>query len=319
VRRVVLRWVAALAVIALAGVGSVALVVALGFGPGSFVTAYLDALARRDAASALALPGVDRGSGSTALLTSAALPGLADIRITRDEEHDGGIHRITATWTSHGTAGESTFEVQRVGTRFGVFPVWGFAQSPLAQLSLVVRNARDVTVGQQAVRTPGTGAQDYAILVPGDYRFVRQTDLVSSDVVPVVVDTVGQRMSAAVDVEATAAFVTAVQKRVDALLQDCTKQQVLFPTGCPFGQDIPNRVTSAPDWSIAHDPFVRLEGTGDGEHWTIPSVPATAHLKVEVQSLYDGSTSTFDKDVPFTLRATVAVDAAGDITIAGVK
>lgn len=317
-RRVVLRWVAALAVIALAGVGSVALVVALGFGPGSFVTAYLDALARRDAASALALPGVDDGSGSRALLTSAALPGLAGIRITGDEEHDGGLHRITARWTSDGTPGESTFEVRRVGTRFGVFPIWGFAQSPVAQLSLTVLNARDVTVGQQAVHT-GTGAHDYAILVPGDYRFVRQTDLVSSDVESVVVDTVGQRMTASVEVEATPRFVEAVQKRVDALLRDCVKQQVLFPTGCPFGQDIPDRVTSAPAWSIAHGPVVRLEGAGDDEHWTIPAVPATAHLKVDVQSLYDGSTSTFDKDVPFTIQATVGIDAAGNITITDIR
>jgi hypothetical protein len=311
--------VAALAVIALAGVGSIALVVALGFGPGSFVTAYLDALARRDAASALALPGVDHGSGSRALLTSAALPGLAAIRITGDEEHDGGLHRVTASWTSHGTPGESTFEVQRIGTRFGVFPIWGFAQSPIAQLSLDVHNARDVTVGQQHVHTPGTGPHDYAALVPGEYRFAQQTDLVGSDVEAVVVDTVGQRMAASVDVEATPRFVEAVQARVDALLRDCAKQQVLFPTGCPFGQDIEDRVTSAPRWSIVQGPSIRLVGEGDDERWIIPTVPATAHLKVEVQSLYDGSTSTFDKDVPFTIRATVAVDAAGDITISDVR
>ena len=318
-RRVVLRWVAALLVLALAGVGSVALIVALGFGPGSFVTAYLEALARRDATSALALPGVGDGSGSRALLTSAALPGLAGIRVTGDEVHDGGIHRITASWTSHGAPGESTFEVERIGTRFGVFPIWGFAQSPLAQLSLTVRNARDVTVGQQPLRTPGTGAHDYAVLVPGEYRFAQRTDFVASAVEPVVVDTVGQRMTASVDVEPTARFVEAVQKRVDALLQDCTTQHVLFPTGCPFGQDIADRVTSPPVWTIAHDPFVRLVGQGDDERWRIPAVPATAHLKVEVQSLYDGSMSTFDKDVPFTIQATVALDAAGDIAISDVR
>jgi hypothetical protein len=316
---VVLRWVAAFVVMALAGAGAVALVVALGFGPGSFVTAYLAALGRRDAASALALPGVDPGAGDRALLTSAALPGLADIRITGDQEHDGGRHRITASWTSHGAPGESTFEVERVGTRFGVFPIWGFAQSPLADLSLDVRNARDVTVGQQQVHTRGVGAHDYPVLVPGEYRFVRQTTYVTSAVQPVLVDTVGQRMAASVDVEATPRFVAAVSRQVDRLLARCTTQKVLFPVGCPFGQEIENRVTSTPVWSIVEGPAIRLEGAGDDVSWVIPSAPATAHLKVGVQSLFDGRASTFDKDVPFTIRATVRFDAKGAITLSDVR
>lgn len=314
----VLRWVAASAVLMLVGVGSVALTVALGYGPGSFVSAYLDALARRDATSALSLPGVVADSGDRSLLTSAALPGLADVRVVSDQEHDGGIHRVTASWTSHGEPGESTFEVRRIGTRLGVFPVWGFAQSPVAQLSLAVRNARQASVGLATVRTPGSGARDYPVLVPGGYRFLVQTEFVTSDVVPVDADTVGERLTATVDAEATPRFVARVQKQVDALLTECATQKVLYPTGCPFGQDIPNRVTSAPQWSIVHQPIVRLQGAGDGVGWVIPAVPGTAHLKVDVQSLFDGSASTFDKDVPFTIEATVRVDDAGDITISGV-
>jgi len=319
VRRVVVRWVAALLVLVVAGVGAVALVVTLGFGPGAFVTAYLDALARRDAASALALPGVDPGTNTMRGTTSAALPGLAGIRIVGDQEHDGGRHRITAAWTSHGTSGESTFEVERVGTRFGAFPIWGFAQSPIAELGLTVRNARDVTVGDQPVHTPGSGSHDYAVLVPGEYRFAQRTAYVTSAVEPVVADTVGQRMRATVDVEASPRLVALVQREVDALLARCATQQVLFPTGCPFGHDIADRVTSTPDWSIVHEPEIRLDGAGDDLSWTIPAVPATAHLKVEVQSLFDGSTSTFDKDIPFTVQARVRVLPDGTVGITDVR
>jgi len=319
---VVLRWVAAFVVIAVVGAGSVAMIVAVGFGPGAFVTAYLDALARHDAASALALPGVDDGSDdgdSRALLTSATLPGLSGIRITDDVEHDGGVHRVTAHWTSRGADGQTSFEVERIGTRFGVFPIWGFAQSPTAQLSLEVRNARDVTAGTQSVHTPGVGAHDYALLVPGDYRFVQRTALVSSPVTSVVADTPGERLSATVDVEATPRLLSEVSTRVRELLAGCTAQKVLYPTGCPFGQEIDDRVVSDPVWSIAQEPVIRLEGAGDDESWTIPAVPGTAHLKVRVESLYDGSTSTFDKDVPFTIRATVALHADGTITISDVR
>lgn len=318
-RRVVLRWVAAFAVVALVGVGAVAVVIAAAFGPGSFVTTYLDALGRRDAPSALALPGVDAGGGDRALLTSAALPGLRDIRIIDDVEHDEGVHRVTASWVSNGTAGQSTFEVERIGTRFGVFPVWGFEESPVAQLSLEVRNSRDVMAGEQRVHTPGTGAHDYALLVPGDYRFSQNTTLLASAERPVIADTVGQRFSARIDVEASTRFVDLVSAQVDRLLERCTTQTVLFPTGCPFGQQIDDRVTGTPAWSMVHDPLVRLVGAGDDRSWIIPHVPGTAHLKVQVESLYDGTTSTFDKDVPFTMSAIVRVSAVGVMTISDVQ
>jgi hypothetical protein len=316
---VVLRWVGAFVVIALVGAGSIALVVAVGFGPGSVVSAYLDALARRDAASALALPGVDAGTGSRALLTSAALPGLGHVKITDDVEHDGGMHRITASWTSRGVSGQSTFEVKQVGERFGVFPIWGFAQSPVTTLALTVSNARDVTAGTQAIRTAGVGAHDYALLVPGAYVFAQRTELVTSADRVVVADTVGQRFAATVDVEAAPRLLALVSTQVHALLDRCAKQTVLFPAGCPFGEEIDDRVVSTPAWSIPHYPTIRLEGAGDDASWIIPAVPATAHLTVKVQSLFDGTTSDFDQDVPFTIRARVAVDAAGDVSISAVE
>ena len=104
-----------------------------------------------------------------------------------------------------------------------------------------------------------------------------------------------------------------------ALLEQCVAQKVLYPTGCPFGQEIADRVTSDPVWSIAQEPDIRLEGAGDDARWTIPAVPGTAHLRVQVESLYDGSTSTFDKDVPFTIQATVTLGADGAVAISNVR
>jgi hypothetical protein len=135
----------------------------------------------------------------------------------------------------------------------------------------------------------------------------------------VVADTVGQRFGATVDVEASPRFVALVSTQVDKLLDRCATQKVLFPTGCPFGQQIDNRVTGTPAWSMKRYPEMRLVGAGDDRSWTIPQIPATAHLKVQVQSLYDGTTSTFDKDVPFTIRATVRVSDDGEMTISDVE
>lgn len=42
---------------------------------------------------------------------------------------------------------------------------------------------------------------------------------------------------------------------------------------------------------------------------------AAAHLKVKVQSLYDGSINTFDRDVPFDVSYAITVSADDQLTI----
>jgi len=115
--------------------------------------------------------------------------------------------------------------------------------------------------------------------------------------------------------EADATFVTKVAAQVRAQLDACTKQNVLFPTGCSFGQPIPNRVSGAPAWSIVSYPRVTIAPGSQFGTWAIPATPGTAHLKVAVTSLLDGSQSTFDQDVPFRLRATITLGADDAITV----
>ncbi len=317
-RRVVLLWVAAFVVLVIAGVGSVVVLNLTAAGPGAFVGAYLDALARRDAASALAMPGVHPGTGDTQLLAGGALPGLSGIRQVDDVAHDG-MHRITMAWTSAGGSGETAFEVRPAGTRLGVVSAWEFAESPVAELSLEVQNTRTFDVGTITAGTPGVGPADYAVLVPGVYTIGHTSTFLDADPVRVTADTVGQDLSAVVDVEANAHFVNAVETQVDKHLRQCTTQQVLFPTGCPFGEQIDNRVVSAPQWSMVHYPDVRLVGAGDDVGWNVPAIPGTAHLKVDVKSLFDGTVSTFDQDVPFKASFSVVIDPDERLTMTAVS
>ena len=106
-----------------------------------------------------------------------------------------------------------------------------------------------------------------------------------------------------------------MQEKVDAYLDECATQEVLFPTGCPFGQPIENRVVSTPEWSIADYPDIRIEAGGEFETWVVPTTSGTAHLVVEVQSLFDGSVSTFDEDVPFDVDYLIAFTGPSTITI----
>ena len=95
----------------------------------------------------------------------------------------------------------------------------------------------------------------------------------------------------------------------------CATQKVLFPTSCPFGKTFANRVVSTPAWSIAADPAVSIlpnHGT-----WLVPNATGQAHLVVRVQSLFDGSISTFNANVPFVVAYKVTIGAADHLTITG--
>ena len=47
----------------------------------------------------------------------------------------------------------------------------------------------------------------------------------------------------------------------------------------------------------------------------MPYSTGTAHLVVKVQSLFDGSISTFDADVPFTVSYSITIGAQNHLTI----
>src|SRR5690606_8566422 len=75
----------------------------------------------------------------------------------------------------------------------------------------------------------------------------------------------------------TAEFVEVVQTRVEEFLTQCTTQEVLLPTACPFGLEVQNRLASLPEWSIGAQPTVTVEP--DGAHWRIPAADAVAHIE----------------------------------------
>jgi hypothetical protein len=224
---------------------------------------------------------------------------------------------VTYGWTSPEGSGTTAFQVTRIGTRFGLFPEWGFAVSPVATLSLEVDHDARFTLNgrQEQTTTRSSTAADYAVLVPGAYVFGHHSTYLAADPDAVVVDTVGANFSARVDVEANTAFVATVSKLVDTQLAACATQTVLFPSGCAFGQAIDNRVSSPAAWSIVREPQISIEPGRRFGSWSIPPAPGTAHLVVKVTSLFDGSVSTFDQDVPFEVEADITLGPDDSITV----
>ncbi len=316
--RRVLPWFVAFVLAIATGGGTVVALNATVFGPGDFVRVYLDALARGDAESALALPGVDAEGADDLLLDDDALSGLTDIRQVSDIDLGEGRHRVTVDWTAPSGSGTTAFEVERVGTRLGLFPEWGFAVSPVARLTLDVLhdprfsvNGMDGTTGRVAA-----GAVEYAVLVPGSYLFGHETLFLQAEDLTLLVDEVGAVLDATLDVQDGPAFATALADEVREHLTECTTQHVLFPTGCPFGKSISNRVISDPVWTMVSFPELEIEPGTEFGTWRAGPGSGTAHLVVDVRSLFDGAVSTLDEDVAFAVTYTGRID--GDVVMLAV-
>jgi hypothetical protein len=313
VRRAVVPWlVAALFAIAVA-TGVVLLLNATTFGPAAFVRVYLDAVARGDATGALGMPGVTVDPDLRAdFLTDGAHLGLAQLREVSVEPAvepgADGILNVTFSWLSPDGPGQTTFAVHQIGTRFGMFAEWGFAQPPVAELSLTVQHDERFDVNGVAAITEiaAPAPVGYAVLVPGVYRIDHTSTYLEAAAVTVLADQPGSQLAAALDVQPAAALVERVTTEVHQLLTGCATQEVLFPTACPLGSVVENRIVSDPEWSIVEYPELTIDPGPQFGTW-VTDAPFTAHLVVDIQNLFDGSVTTFDQDLPFEARYLITI------------
>lgn len=319
-RREVITWSVVLAVL-LAGFGTTVLVLNSAYYTASgFVQTYLDALARHDFEAAMELSGTIAvtGGASQALLQREAMGELSDIRIVSDDQDADGIHTVLVDYVAGDIPGSTEFAVRRDGTVFGLFNGWQFVESTIGTVRITVQHERMFTangvelVGEQDVSEP------YLVLTPMAVALSHDSEFYHADPVEVLASEPGGTVEVAVDLEATEAFVAEVQRQVDESLTECTTQPVLLPSGCPFGETIVNRIVTEPIWSITAFPVVSLVPDGRVATWRVPLADATAHLVVDVQSLFDGSVSTFDQDVPFTVQYEVIVMQDGEPLISAI-
>jgi hypothetical protein len=298
-----------------------------------FVRLYLDALARHDPASALALDGVRPSDAQLAaaslpqdlpetLLRASVLGSLTDIELASDRETKPGVHTVKYSFTMNGKPSTMEFTVQSAGTFAAVFNSWRFSVSPLAVLQVTVMHASEFTVNgltldpraHAAADAPATFSNQAAYLAfaPTAYSFGHDSALLTAPKTTVPVTASGAT-DVTVDAEPNAAFVKQVQTELNKFLDDCATQQVLQPSNCPFGIDIDDRVKGLPAWSIAEYPTVTLaagESTFD-----MPETPGQAHIVVVVQSLFDGEVSTRDENVPFAVGLLVTINPDGSLKI----
>jgi hypothetical protein len=318
IRQWALRWGGVVALILLAFAGTVVALNATLYSAEGFVRSYLSALARHDVDGALQAPGVTlAGSASRELLTPDALVELTGIEHVTSITGADGTRVVEFAFELDGTPGSTSFTVESASARFWFFDSWAFLSSPTGILEVVPQNdsgfdANGVTLD---ATNGAAAASAYHVLTPGVFALGHDSELLTADAERLIVLDAGVTTKATVSARANEEFVDLVQEQLDELLDDCATQTVLQPTGCPFGERIANRVEGEPEWTIASYPVVTIVPGDTPGTWRVPETPGTAHLVVGVQSLFDGTRSTFDEDVPFTIGYLITFPGDGRVVI----
>ena len=317
-RALAVRWAIVFGVLLLAFGGTVVALNSTLYSAAGFVSSYLDALARHDVDGALAMPGVDdRDGGASDLLTADALGQLSSYALVA-EEADGADQRLLfGVQFADGIRAEIEFVITRAGARMGVFSGWEFARSPLGVLEVTPMNAADFDVNGVAVTSPDGPDQAvrFLVLTPGLYTVSHESTYLAAAKETYLAEDSAEVTAATVDIRASQAFVDQVNLELAGYLDECATQQVLQPTGCPFGQTISDRIEGLPEWSIAAYPDVTIVPGEESGVWLVPPTPAAAHLTVQVRSLFDGTLSTFDQDVPFEVEYAITFPGDGSLVI----
>ena len=298
----VVRVIAAVAAVLVAFVVAVVALNASVYSPAGFVRTYVDALARQDPSAALRLAGpLPSSSAIDDLLTEEVMAELEIIDVVETGQL-GARHLVEVTYRADGAPGRTEFEVESTGSILGFFTQWAFARSPLVRVDLQVRHAQEFTANGVRLLAPEANAErTYLAFTPGSIAFAHESQLLRAPARTIVFGAPARPISLSIDALPNEDFVSMIRTESRGYLDECARQQVLYPVGCPFGQVIADRLAGAPSWSILEYPGVELIPTATLGEWSVPVTGGLAQLDVEVRSIYDGQVTTLSESVPFQL------------------
>jgi len=292
------------------------------YSPSGFVRGYLDALVRKDVKAALAIAGPTPSSSALDdFLSPDIMADLSDIEVTEQSGTAGlatGHHIVHVAFTADGRRGSIDFEVEDAGRILGAFQAWSFTTPPIVQVDLTVLHSRQFSAnGVDKVAPVTDGSASYLAFAPGAITFASDTEYTAAAAQTVVLDDPGRRSDVQLIAEANDALTQLVAAQATQYLDDCATQTVLFPVGCPFGQDIADRIApdTAPQWTIAQYPQIIVTPTTTLGQWQVQTTPGVAHLTASVQSIYDGSIAPFSADVGFQVGYIATFVGADDLVL----
>lgn len=274
------------------------------YGPARTVTAYFDALERRDAGDAMSrllLSEVTDGWALTddALEGAPSLP--ARVSVTHVEV-DGSRAAAQVRYDLDGRTRTQELALVKRDGLWGLFPDWLIDPGALPRLDLVVDGASYLRLNSADVPIPRDGLP---VLFPVEYGVGFAEDYFRSDIQNTVVDGTAPEVEVRLTAEPTDRLLEEVRAQVHDHLDECVTATTLLPAGCTFGHDSVNEFPDDVEWEMVEYPEIRLAT----ERSRLVTAPAegVAHIRGRYRDIVTAAEMELDEDVPFTFTAQVTV------------
>ncbi|MET8199327.1 M48 family metalloprotease [Micromonospora taraxaci] len=299
-------------------VGGLALVACLGasglsavqwafFRPEAAVEGFFGALADRDSEAALGHL-TDQGAGTDTKLLDRLLRGDGYQPPTGVEvsslERDGDTATATVAYRLAEARQTATLTLERdKESTAGLFHGWRLTGGPIALNSSIA----DPGVRLNGVELPVATEGPPLVLLPGVYTATGPSSALSETPNATVVADPGQ---SAATLQLTPvlkpAAAEAVEAQVRAWLDECAKQTVTAPQGCPFRYygGSAQKVT----WKILEYPKLALELTGPASAQVTTPPETRGRVQVSGTNTYFGGTSPFTDDDTLTVTGVATAD-----------
>jgi hypothetical protein len=272
------------------------------FSASGHVASYLRALESENFGLAASRAGLSEVPSVTPLVGA----GVTNARVVGTAALDSGSIAVQADYDILDESHSTVFVVERTEPVLFFFTQWRFSQAPVAQLEFSVIGDNRVSVNSRQLTLTRLGVPPRSrVLVPGHYEASLETEWLQSDVAVVTVTEVGSSAPLRLRLDPTPRLLDTATDAVEKFLNDCVTQTVLQPVGCPFGVTVDDRVLGTPDWSILDYPEVALTLAGDRASWSMVATGGVAQVKIQVQSLFDGTVEERVDEISFRLAGLV--------------
>ncbi|SEE91440.1 hypothetical protein SAMN04489740_3070 [Arthrobacter alpinus] len=279
------------------------------FGPKSTVSSYLDALKDGNGAKAMGLLHAEKPGANAAALDGKALAlsqeKLSDVKIADPTDAPDGQKNVTVSYTLDGTPLSTDFRLTPGSKRWLFFDSWDMVPSKLPTITASVVNANQASINGAAANMPD-GKNSFAVFYPGSYELEYRSALFAAPPVTRNVSGPAQPIPAVgLATGPTSDLLAQVDSTIHKYLDECAKQAVLMPTGCPMSAATNNRVTSDVTWSVLEYPAITISPFGG--QWILAPLSVKAEVSYEEQDLFTGIVAKAKNAEDFGFTAKLAI------------
>lgn len=282
------------------------------YGPTGQVREYFHALRTGNGSYARGLLGAQIPEGDASLLDGDALrrsvSSLGEVSYEVVETSADGEHAtVRASYTLEGSQQHTDFRLHRSGTHWGFFDKWAIDEASLPSVKVNIQGVEAATINNRKVAVD-KGAASFPVFYPGVYAVSYDSTVYTAQKVNEVVTAQDANHAVRMELKPSDNALSSVKEQVQDHLKKCTQQSTLYPGGCPFEYAFSGRVDSEVKWSVEKvaDPQVSVSSAGV---WSLKPMSGTAKVSFTQLDLYTGARSQVQKEIPFTLKASVEADA----------